>query len=577
MKHYANEKSVLILIALLKAHGIKKVIASPGATNVSVVASLQSDPFFEMYSCVDERSAAYMACGLSAESGEPVMLSCTGATSSRDYLPGLTEAFYRNLPILVVTSSMSNGKIGHLFPQVTNRMSPPKDAVRLSLQLPYVKDNDDAWECETKINQAILELFRGEGGPVHLNLQVTYTGDFSVTSLPLVRKISRFTQNDTLPELNGRVAVFVGSHREMPKELTQAIDDFCSANDAVVFCDQTSGYYGKYRVFWSLATVQNVSREDSHPDIMIHIGEISGAYMKIRGGKTWRVSKDGGLKDFFRNVENIFEMPEILFFRHYATVGKSKHTDSYLKSCLATLDDLRKSIPELPFSNLWCAQQSHSSVPKNSVIHFSILNSLRAWNFFDIDSSISRESNTGGFGIDGCTSTIIGASLANPEKLHFLVSGDLAFFYDLNAICNRHVGKNVRILLINNGKGIEFRNYNHVAAQFGEETDEFIAAGRHNGCQSAEFVKEAAHALGFEYLFAKTKDDFLSVKDRFWTSEILDRPVIFEIFTNDENESEALKIICSIEVEEPSTTVKDIAKRALGQQGVRFIKKLAGK
>ena len=78
---------MLILLALLKAHGIRKVIASPGTTNIALVASMQQDPYFQMYSAADERSAAYMACGLAAESGEPVVLSCTGATASRNYLP----------------------------------------------------------------------------------------------------------------------------------------------------------------------------------------------------------------------------------------------------------------------------------------------------------------------------------------------------------------------------------------------------------------------------------------------------------------------------------------------------------
>lgn len=82
-KYYTSERNVQIVLALLKAHGIRKVIASPGTTNITLVASMQQDPFFEMYSSVDERSAAYMACGLAAESGEPVVLSCTGATASR--------------------------------------------------------------------------------------------------------------------------------------------------------------------------------------------------------------------------------------------------------------------------------------------------------------------------------------------------------------------------------------------------------------------------------------------------------------------------------------------------------------
>ena len=96
------ERNVQIVLSLLKENGIRKVIASPGATNESLVASMQNDPYFEMYSCVDERSAAYMACGLAVESREIVVLSCTGATSSRNYLPGLTEAYYRHIPILAI-------------------------------------------------------------------------------------------------------------------------------------------------------------------------------------------------------------------------------------------------------------------------------------------------------------------------------------------------------------------------------------------------------------------------------------------------------------------------------------------
>ena len=90
---YTNERNVQMLIYLMKKHGIKKVIASPGTTNITLVASMQNDPWFEIYSAADERSAAYMACGLAAESGEPVALSCTGATASRNYIPALIENY----------------------------------------------------------------------------------------------------------------------------------------------------------------------------------------------------------------------------------------------------------------------------------------------------------------------------------------------------------------------------------------------------------------------------------------------------------------------------------------------------
>ena len=120
-KYYTDERNVQIVISLLKAHGIKKVVASPGATNITFVGSIQHDPWFEIYSSVDERSAAYIACGLSEESGEPVVLSCTGATASRNYYSGLTEAYYRKLPIIALTSHQGNQRIGHLIAQNIDR------------------------------------------------------------------------------------------------------------------------------------------------------------------------------------------------------------------------------------------------------------------------------------------------------------------------------------------------------------------------------------------------------------------------------------------------------------------------
>ena len=133
-KFYTSERNVQILIALLKEHGIRRVIASPGTTNMTFVGSIQQDQFFEIYSSVDERSAAYMACGMAAETGEPVALSCTGATASRNYLPGMTEAFYRKLPVLAITSTQHLGRIGNMIPQVIDRSQQMPDVCRISIR-----------------------------------------------------------------------------------------------------------------------------------------------------------------------------------------------------------------------------------------------------------------------------------------------------------------------------------------------------------------------------------------------------------------------------------------------------------
>lgn len=488
-----------------------------------------------------------MACGLAVESGEVVVLTCTGATSSRNYLPGLTEAFYRKLPILAITSTQLTERVGHLIAQVIDRSVVAKDVAQLSVCLPVIKDENDVWTCELKVNQALLALKRHGGGPVHINLETSYSRDFSVKQLPEVRVIDRITFHDEFPALSdGHVAVFVGLHKVWTKDETETLDKFCASHNAVVFCDHTSGYKGKYRFLPALVKGQAYN-QPILPEIetLIHIGDVSGDYytLGISAKQVWRVSEDGELRDTFRKLRYVFEMPESAFFSHYT--GSEVGDDSYLALCKKAYEDVYSHIPELPFSNIWMAQQLASSLPENSVLHLGILNTLRSWNFFEIPASVLSYSNVGGFGIDGDMSSLIGASLANPEKLYFGVLGDLAFFYDMNVMGNHHVGRNVRIMLVNNGRGTEFRNYNHMANMFGADADAYMAAAGHYGNKSKDLVKHYAEDLGFEYMSASSKDEFNSAYQRFVMADMTDKPMLFEVFTDSRDESDALQAVLS--------------------------------
>ncbi|MCD8118622.1 MAG: hypothetical protein LUE29_03920 [Lachnospiraceae bacterium] len=189
--YYTDECNILMLISLLKKHHIKKIVVSPGATNVTFVGSIQQDDYFEIYSSVDERSAAYIATGLAAESGEPVVLSCTGATASRNYIPGLTEAYYRQLPVLAVTSTQHTGRVGQYVPQVIDRSVVQNDIAVKTLMLPTLNKNDDTWEYEALLNEAFLALTHKGGGPVHINLETLYSKNFTVRTLPEISVINR--------------------------------------------------------------------------------------------------------------------------------------------------------------------------------------------------------------------------------------------------------------------------------------------------------------------------------------------------------------------------------------------------
>ena len=579
--HYTTEKNILIVLALLKANGIKKVIASPGATNESIVASMQYDPYFEMYSCVDERSAAYMACGMAAESGEIVVLSCTGATSSRNYMPGLTEAYYRHLPILAITSSMDTNKVGHLYPQCTDRSAPPSDTVVASYCIETIKDDDDEWDCNVKVNNAISDLKYKGGGPVHLNLITRGCNDYSIRELPKTRVIKRIERREDFPSLEcKKVLVFIGSHLKWNAEDTALLDSFCEKYGTIALCDKTSGYSGMYSVQSALLAAQEVpiNKKFFECDILIHIGGISGDYYTmnaIQAKEVWRVDEDGKIKDKFKKLTNVFVMSETEFLSYYINHTINCNIENPLGKFKQCYNDIINRMPELPFSNIWIASRLSKAIPYNSILHLGILNTLRSWNFFDVDKSVSTYCNVGGFGIDGIMSTLIGASLVDQTKLYFAVLGDLAFFYDLNSLGNRNIGNNVRIMLINNGRGVEFHTYRHSASKFGEDTDKYIAAAWHNGNQSQTLVKSIATSLGFEYLSASNKDGFNEVLPDF-VKQKKEHPIIFEVFIHKADDADVLRLIRTINCDRNTTTkqhIKNKIKTIVGESAIAAIKK----
>ncbi len=546
--YYTSERNAQIVIFLLKAHGIRKVITSPGSTNVCLVASMQQDPFFEMYSSVDERSAAYMACGLAAESGEPVVLSCTGATAARNYSPALTEAFYRKLPVLAITSSQPSGRLGH-DAQVTDRSRLLSDEARLSVELPVVHDEEDEWDCVTKVNRAILELTRDGGGPAHINLITRHSSDFSVKEIKPVWVLKRVGYEDELPQIEGKnVLVYVGAHLPWTDRLTKAVDAFCECYNGVVVHDHISNYRGKYGVDGSLLMYQdNYFADCQYVDLAVHIGETAGMNKTLSKKAAWRVDPNGELCDTLRKLRYVFAMEEAAFFERYVSMAGPRKSDmSYYREWKREDDRLRENIPELPFSNAWIAQQTLPVLPEDVPLHFGILNSLRAWDFFEAPRRVRGYCNTGGFGIDGCVSSLIGASLADPEQLYFGVVGDLAFFYDMNVLGNRHIGKNVRLLVVNNGHGFEMRYHRNPCPAMGVELEQHLSAAGHFGNQSPDLVKGYAKSLGFSYLSASTKEEFMAARDAFVSPQMGDKPILLEAFTQCEEEDRANMLIDQI-------------------------------
>lgn len=576
---FTDEKAALFLLAALKAYGIKRVIVSPGSTHFTFVGSLQHDDFFELYSCVDERSAAYMACGIAEETGEPVVITCTGATAPRNFLPGLTEAYYRKLPVLAICGHRGVSAIGHLHDQQLDRRQEPTDVAKYHAWLPFVKDEEDERLCKNELHRAMLALVSQGGGPAIITLCTHYSSTMNVQELPHFDKVERYRNADKMPILpEGRIAITIGSHRKFTDYEVQYIDAFCASHDAIVICDHTSGYYGKYAVHAGLIFSQEKPSDLSVPDLVICAGEVSGdslGLMKVWPPEIWRVCEDGEYRNRKRCVTKVFDMSLSEFCEHYVT--SERKGNSYLTQCMQEYDEIYNKIPELPLSNIWMAKNFSKLIPENSAICFGINNSLRSWNLFYLPKNVESMSNVGGYGIDGTLSSTIGRSLITPSKLAFCVLGDLSFFYDMNSLGNRHIGNNLRILLINNGLGEEFRLSDSPALVLGEEVRPFIAAEGHYGEKSPELVKAYVEALGFEYMSASSKEEVHSLQSRFVDPEIK-KSMVFEVFVNPENDNLALDLVRQIVRNDTSVPfskrLKKGIKSRIGEEKLEALKTL---
>ena len=572
-----NAENVLMLISLLKEYRIKKVIASPGTMNIHFVGSIQDDPFFDIYSAVDERSAAYMACGMSAESGEPVCLSCTGATASRNYLPGLTEAYYRRLPVIAITSTQPQQLIGHHVPQVIDRRVQPNDTVCYSAYIKTIRCQSDRWEDRIEINKALICATEEGGGPVHINLESPDDFVFEERPLPEVRRINYYTavhQSDW-PEIPnpGRIGIFIGNHRMMSKGLEESITTFCRKYNAVVFCDRTSNYFGPYRILPAL-----VMKQEQYASrlldirLLIHIGEVAGGQYPFCPKKVWRVSEDGAIRDTFQKLDSVFKSDETDFFRFYgADCGAVR--DDYLREWKIEIGKMEYGLSDIPFSNIWMARQTLPRIPKGFKLYLGILNTLRSWDYFDAKEKIPGYANTGGFGIDGGISSLVGGALSDPNVIHLGIFGDLGFFYDLNVLGNRHFPSNIRIVLVNNGRGFEFRKYNHPAGKFGEKADRYMAAGGHFGNQSPDLIRHFAGDLGFDYISCYNKEEYTQSMERLLDPGLQERPLLLEVFTDCRQENEALSMVNNIRKDRRLKTLR-LVKRLVGRGKIRRVKEL---
>ena len=571
---YTIQENVRIVIALLKQYNIHHIVISPGGTNIPISQAVQDDPFFHCYSIADERSAMYFAIGLHLQTGEIIATSCTSAQATRNYVPGLTEAFYKHSPILAITTAKLERFQYQDYMQAPDQCSLPKDAVKASFDLPPVTDENTRLQVIHNAKEAILETMHRSPGPVQLNIRIVdkQQGIFEEVALPSIRPLKRYMAWDDWNDIDiteKKVLIVVGEHRPFTKRQYDAIEKFSEGYNAAIYVNHLSNFHGKYSISANLL-VSSGGFAHLQPDVVITIGgqtgdyPICGSLNGIGDAEHWRIAEDGKYVDTYCHLTKIFECPEFYFFER--TSHKQIVEHSYYNSWIEWDKKMDYNV-ELPFSNCYVAQQLHTLIPQDSIMNFAILNSLRCWSYFKIDNSIQGYANVSAFGIDGCTSMLVGESM-NTDKLCFIVTGDLAFFYDMNALGIRHIKKNLRVLLINNGGGAEFKIMTRSWKE-NVHVDNYISAYGHNGK-----AKGWAENCGFQYLAASNKKEMDDFKNIFVSPS--DKPILWEIFTHGDDEQIAVSTLIKANyIGYPSGKFSGVLKSILGEETTNSIKSVA--
>lgn len=574
---YSNIKNVQYLIAMLKSNNVCHVVVSPGNSHNAIVRSIEEDGFFKTYSIVDERSAGFFACGLAQELKQPVAICCTAGTAASNYLTGVTEAFRRHLPLIVITGDKNPYYLGQYEDQMIDQVSIFKSVIKYGCILPIIFNEKDEWYCQRILNEAILELNHHGSGPVHIDVPIeqgmlAVDGDFTTSTLPVFKKIVRYDLTDNTVEWqqiflrlkNKKVMVLCGQDDCIPEEEIRLIEQIVEKYDCVFAVDKISNLHCKGTVEITKGARRKIIKpQELMPDIVISIAgnPVSEFKVQLRYQGTniehWIVNEEGIIADPFKKLTTVFEGTTIQFLRRMAEY-EVEITNAYRQIWENATKEF--IMPEFKYSNLYAVQKLMAGIPAYSCLNLGNSTTIRIAQYFDLDSTIEVYCNRGVNGIDGCVSTFIGQAAASPNKLNFLIVGDLTFFYDMNAIWNRYVGKNVRIML-NNNEGAALFHFNQGIAKF-PTINENVAA------EHFAVAEGWAKSQGLEYLSARNKEEYDVALQRFLT-EKFNSPVLFEVFTKKETDAQLQHELYKLNREEyndPAHKMKHFAKKILGRQ-----------
>lgn len=543
---YTKDPSNQIVIALLKKYGIKHVVLSAGTRNIPFVYSVENDPYFKCYSVVDERSAAYFAIGVAQMANAPVVVSCTSSTATCNYYPAVAEAYHQNVPIIVLTGDRHPYYLGQLEDQMIDQVGMYRRFCKWSVTLPFVKNEEDYWYCQRLVNESLLELNHHGKGPVHINVPFySDWADFSVDRLPEVVKIDRYNvhalgdREALFFSKNKRYLIVCGQSPCFDSKLNDELERFIDKYNCLVIEEHMSNISVDDAVNINLFSEANADKvlDMVNPDVVITFGgnyTTNIKYILRNSAKSiehWSITESGMICDTYRKLTKVFEGTAYGFFKWANALPYHFNNDmKLLKESFNAVTDFK-----VDFSNVSVIRSVAKNIPDNSILHLSILNSIRLMQYFELPKNVKVFANIGTDGIDGCLSSLVGQATMTDE-LAFLVIGDLSFFYDMNAMRINCIRNNIRIVMINNHGGAEFQ------LSTGVKRDPSIDL--HTSARHYTTARGWVESVGFEYFSAGNQSQFDDVI-LYMCKKELKRPVFVEVFTDMKDDADNIKVFRS--------------------------------
>ncbi len=524
------------IIELLRAKGITNIVISPGSRNAPLTLGFVNNPNFTCYSIADERSAAFFALGIAQQINKPVAVVCTSGSALLNYYPAFAEAFYSQIPFIVISADRPQSKI-----DIGDGQTIRQENVFANHSLFNANLTENASDENDALIQEAIDTAFSKRGPVHINAPFEEPLYETTTELSVAPKIislalKEFTIEENLSEFASiwntakKKLILVGVNEPNAVE-QQFLDTLANDPSVVVMIETTSNlHHPKFinTIDTIITPFTNDDFLDFQPEILVTFGgmivskRIKAFLRKYKPAHHWHIDTLRAY-DTFGCLTKYFEVTPNMFFQSFFPLTQMVESNYNQKSQEIKALRQQKSLEylaKIPFTDFKVFEKVLPALPKNSQLQISNSSPIRYAQLFDIEKSIEVFSNRGTSGIDGSTSTAIGAAVGS-KKPNVFIAGDIGFLYDSNALWNNYIPKNFKIILINNGGGGIFR-----ILPGHDETPVFNTFFETSHCLTAEHL---AKMYGFNYLTASTETTLENSLNALFSNA--DKPSLLEVFT----------------------------------------------